>query len=178
MKTDVQTEIRTYRHCTYQNSDHYRVIQFIVTRKYITVSRITCRGLPPQMGVWDWPSGSCIDPQDRPTVTAGSEHCFHACRPFVRPHFSQNKTNFKRKQWSLLVRLLVWPSGSLMTPVLYIYKPTWTISPLRSSLWISQICNSAFMAVGAFFRLIFRNFKSACLARSELLLVSFRYPFP
>ena len=30
----------------------------------------------------------------------------------------QNKTNFKRKQCSLLARLWVWPSRSLMTPVL------------------------------------------------------------
>ena len=28
---------------------------------------------------------SCIDPRDRPTVTAGSDHYFCACCPFVRP---------------------------------------------------------------------------------------------
>ena len=54
-----------------------------------------------------------IDPRGRPTVTAGSDHCFRTCRPCVRPHFSQNETN-------LLARLWVWPSGSLMTPVLYV----------------------------------------------------------
>ena len=42
----------------------------------------------------------CNDPLGRPTVTAGSDHCFCTCRPFVRPsvrpHFSkQNK--FKAK---------------------------------------------------------------------------------
>ena len=42
-----------------------------------------------------------IDPRGRPTVTAGSDHCFHTCCPsvcpYVRPHFSnlaiQNKEN-------------------------------------------------------------------------------------
>ena len=46
----------------------------------------------------------CIDPRGRPTVTAGSDHCFCTCRPFVspsvrpyvRPHFSkQNKFQAK-----------------------------------------------------------------------------------
>ena len=37
-----------------------------------------------------------IDPRGRPTVTAGSDHCFCTCRPFVRPHFSkQSKTQAK-----------------------------------------------------------------------------------
>ena len=29
-----------------------------------------------------------VDPLGRPTVTAGSDHCFHTCCPYVRPHFS------------------------------------------------------------------------------------------
>ena len=29
-----------------------------------------------------------IDPLGRPTVTAGRDHCFCTCRPFVRPSFS------------------------------------------------------------------------------------------
>ena len=37
----------------------------------------------------------------------------------VRSSVCQNKTNFKRKQCLLLARLWVWPSESLMTPVLY-----------------------------------------------------------
>ena len=36
-----------------------------------------------------------IDPRGRPSVTAGSDHCFCTCRPSVCPHFSnlakQNK---------------------------------------------------------------------------------------
>ena len=37
-----------------------------------------------------------IDPRGRPTVTAGSDHCFCTCRPSVRPHFSkQNKFQAK-----------------------------------------------------------------------------------
>ena len=41
-----------------------------------------------------------IDPGGRPTVTAGGDHCFCTCRPFVRPsihpHFSkQNKFQAK-----------------------------------------------------------------------------------
>ena len=64
------------------------------------------------------------DPRGRPTVTAGSDNCFCTCRPFLRPSVRssplfQSKTNFKRKQCSLVARLWVWPSGSLMTPVLY-----------------------------------------------------------
>ena len=61
-------------------------------------------------------------PRGRPTVTASSDHCFCTCHPFVRrsvPTF-QNKSNFKRKQCSLLARLWVWLSGSLMTPVLWL----------------------------------------------------------
>ena len=56
---------------------------------------------------------SLIDPQSRPVVII----VFSTCRPSV-PTF-QNKTDFKRKQCSLLARLWVWPSGSLMTHVLY-----------------------------------------------------------
>ena len=72
-----------------------------------------------------------IDPRGRPTVTADSDNCFRTCCTFVRlsvrPHFSQNKTNFKRKQCLLPVRLWVWLSGSLFTPVLSV--------PFRS-LWL------------------------------------------
>ena len=63
-----------------------------------------------------------FDPRGRPTVPAGSDHCFCTCRLFLRPsvrpsHFSkQNK--FQAKTCSLLARLWIWPSGSLMTPVL------------------------------------------------------------
>ena len=75
----------------------------------------------------------------------GSDNCFCTCRPSVLPSVRrvptfQNKTNFKRKQCSLLARLWAWPSGSLMTPVLYIWlhnivakkriTPFWTIRPL------------------------------------------------
>ena len=81
---------------------------------------------------WNWNHNplsfnhrSYIDPRGRPTVTASSDHCFSTCRPFVRPSVRpsvptfQNNTNFKRKQCSLLARLWVWPSGSLMTHVLF-----------------------------------------------------------
>ena len=57
------------------------------------------------------------DPQSRPVVIIVFAHVvLSSVRPSV-PTF-QNKTNFKRKQCSLLARLWVWPSGSLMTPVL------------------------------------------------------------
>ena len=65
-----------------------------------------------------------IDPLGQPTITAGSDHCFHTWYPYVL-WFSQFEiwlitTNVKWKQCSLLERLWVWPSGSLMTltPVL------------------------------------------------------------
>ena len=67
-----------------------------------------------------------FDPLGQPKVTACRDHCFHTCclsdRPSVRSHFSNlEKTNTKnnRKQCMLLVWLWVWPSGSLMTPVLF-----------------------------------------------------------
>ena len=31
-----------------------------------------------------------IDPLGRPTVTAGSDHCFQICCPSVRPNFSKS----------------------------------------------------------------------------------------
>ena len=65
-----------------------------------------------------------FDPLGRPTVTALVIIVFaHVVRPYVRPSVPtfQNKTNFKRKRCSLLARLWVWPSGSLMTPLLYKY---------------------------------------------------------
>ena len=54
-------------------------------------------------------SVNIIDPWGRPTVTVGSDHCFHTCRPFVCNHFS--------KQCSLQARLWVWPSGSLLASI-------------------------------------------------------------
>ena len=59
----------------------------------------------------------CFDPLGQPTVTAGSDPCFHACFPSVRPHFSRTSKTISYanwKQYSLLVRLRVWPSESLM----------------------------------------------------------------
>ena len=76
-------------------------------------------------------------PLARPIVPASGRHNFHflihsanpksqpvgifvfahVVRPYVRPHFSSlEKSN--RKQHSLLAWLWVWPSGSLITPVL------------------------------------------------------------
>ena len=63
-----------------------------------------------------------VDPRGRLTFVAGSDHYFCTCRPFVRPSplFKTKlfKTIFQQKQCSLLARLWVWPSGSLMTHVL------------------------------------------------------------
>ena len=62
-----------------------------------------------------------IDPLGRPTVTAGSDHCFYTCRPFVRtsPLFKIKRISSENNvpYWQDCV--WVWPSGSLMTPVLY-----------------------------------------------------------
>ena len=44
----------------------------------------------------------------------------HVVRPYVRTHFLNLEKQNNRKQCSLLAWLWVWPSGSLMTPVLYI----------------------------------------------------------
>ena len=61
----------------------------------------------------------------QPKVTVGRDHCFRTCCPFIRtyvrtsvPTFqnltkqSENNVRYWRDYW-------VWPSGSLMTPVLY-----------------------------------------------------------
>ena len=32
-----------------------------------------------------------LDPHGRPTVTAGSDHCFRTCCPYVRSHFSKSR---------------------------------------------------------------------------------------
>ena len=44
-----------------------------------------------------------FDPLSRPTVTAGRDHCFCTCRPYVRtgPHFSKSS---KTKQSENYVR--------------------------------------------------------------------------
>ena len=38
-----------------------------------------------------------IDPRGRPTVTAGSDHCFHKCRPSVRPSPLSKQNKFQAK---------------------------------------------------------------------------------
>ena len=38
-----------------------------------------------------------FDPRGQPTVTAGSDHCFHTCCPSVRPHFSQSSKTKQQK---------------------------------------------------------------------------------
>ena len=56
-----------------------------------------------------------FDPRGpRTTVPAGSDHYFHTCCPSVRP-----AQNFKIQRQSLPAGTVGWPSGSLMTPVLY-----------------------------------------------------------
>ena len=64
---------------------------------------------------------SCLflDPLGQTTITAGRDNCFCTCRPSVRPYVPtfQNLAE-QNKKCSLLTRLWVWPSGSLMTPIL------------------------------------------------------------
>ena len=48
---------------------------------------------------------SSFDPLGRPSITAGWDHCFCTCRPYVRPHFSNLEKQNNRKQCSLLARL-------------------------------------------------------------------------
>ena len=58
----------------------------------------------------------------RPTQSqAGRDHCFRACCLYVRPSplYKSRKQN-NRKQCSLLAWLWVLPSGSLMTPLLFL----------------------------------------------------------
>ena len=57
-----------------------------------------------------------FDPLGQPKV--GIIVLAHVVRPSVRPHFSNVEKRNNRKQCSLLSWLWVWPSGSLMTPVL------------------------------------------------------------
>ena len=69
------------------------------------------------------------------TVPAGSYHYFHTCpsvRPSVRP-----AQNFKIKRQSLPAGTVGWPSGSWMTPVLFIFVfslfPSLTIRPYSTN---------------------------------------------
>ena len=107
----------------------------------------------------------CIfDPRGRPTVADGSDHCFCTCRPYVRtsvPTF-QNKTNFKRKQCSLLAILWVWPSGSLMTPVLFVSNFEVSFpAPLRVI-----VCNNNLLEVKNLLCTKQRWIEIACFSRS------------
>ena len=81
------------------------------------------------------------DPQPRPVVIIVSKHVF---RSYVRPSVPkfQNKTNFKRKQRSLLVRLCVWQSGSLMTPVLFIVSGEMSRSKGKRTVFHSLLKNA------------------------------------
>ena len=47
---------------------------------------------------------------------AGSDHYIHTCCPYVRPHYSKST---KTKQIFTAGRDLGWPSGSLVSPVLF-----------------------------------------------------------
>ena len=64
-----------------------------------------------------------LDPLGQPKVTAGIGIIVfaHAVCPYVRPHFSNLAKQYCRKQYSLPARLWVWPSGSLMTPVVIVF---------------------------------------------------------
>ena len=64
----------------------------------------------------------CIfDPLGQPTLTASSDHYFHAC--FVHPSVSIFKNLSKQKKFQMIATGggfgLVWPRGSLMTSVLF-----------------------------------------------------------
>ena len=60
------------------------------------------------------------NPKSRPVGIIVFAHVVcSSLRPYVRPHFSNLEKQNNRKQWSLLEWLWVWPSGSLMTPVLF-----------------------------------------------------------
>ena len=88
------------------------------------------------------------DPQSRPIVIIVFAH---VVRPFV-PTF-QNETNFKRKQWSLLARLWVWPSGSLKTPSLafFVFKHHEVMRVLLLFLIPSEINISSLYTLQCFF---------------------------
>ena len=73
-----------------------------------------------------------------PKITAGSDNCFHTCCPYVRPHFS--KLTREISNCSLLARLWVWPSGSLMTPVLFYFKPVGNI--VSNMAWLNRSLNT------------------------------------
>ena len=54
--------------------------------------------------------------------SADSDNCVRKCCPSIRTFQNLgNQNKFQRKQCSLLARLWVWSSGSLMTPVLFYF---------------------------------------------------------
>ena len=81
-------------------------------------------------------AGSDFDPLGQPKVTAGRGHCFWTCCPYVHPHFSNLEKQNNRKQCSLQAWLWVWPSGSLMVPVLF---PLYFWKKWEQWLWIGLV---------------------------------------
>ena len=69
----------------------------------------------------------------------------HVVRPSVRPHISNLEKQNHRKQCSLLAWPWVWPSGSLMTPVLcFLYFPIYE-KPLRNAVAYLQYLTNQIM---------------------------------
>ena len=59
----------------------------------------------------------------------------YVVRPSVRPHFSNLAKQNNRKQCLLLAWLWVWPSGSLMTPVLSFIVLPLVLTSVISTRW-------------------------------------------
>ena len=107
--------------------EKFRVSQWIWLKrgKNPTIKNLELRrkwGFPLFLGLLFFHLWEKIDPLGQPTIPVSSDHYFCTCRQSI----FQNPTKIKNKfQYLLLARLWIWPSGSLMTPILCFFGYTY-----------------------------------------------------
>ena len=101
-----------------------------------------------RVNIWAWVNQKSksnhlkisIDPLGQPSVPAGSDHCFRTCYPYVRFQNLPKQNIFQEKtMFTILARLWIWPSGSLMTPVLSILANVFLLRFLHILLYLCFI---------------------------------------
>ena len=108
----------------------WQILNFSTTQKFIRLTRQVRKKMTEFFASFHFLTCNAVtelhsllihsaNPQSRPVGIIVFEHVVHTYVR-VRPHFSNLAKQNNRKQCSLLARLWVWPSGSLMTSVLYL----------------------------------------------------------